>query len=197
MQSAADQNPTDAVARALSAYEAHLTRLEAAIDALPAGSMADRFALAMQDTLAWLERETGAIQALFSAAMRSDSTLDLMAGSQARQLARAWGGLVLGSDDALPAEQARQLGIALAALHNLLILFWLYDRSPNRAASRKLTRLVSELLKTLRPLYFLPMVRDGVARLADIMLPPAGSIGAAAQEDPRDRQHEDFDVHGD
>ena len=99
----------------------------------------------------------------------------------------------------LQEPKARELGIALYTFHMLVVVFWLYDRSPGQASTGKLVRLVHELFKLIRPMFFLPMIPQGIARLAEIVLPDLGdsSVGAAAQDDPRDGQHQDFDIHRD
>ena len=91
--------------------------------------------------------------------------------SEPSDLSRTYHRLVLRSDDALRDPKALELGIALYTFHMLLVLFWLYDRSPEQASTRKLVNLARELFKLLRPLFFLPLVPQGIAKLAAIVLP--------------------------
>ena len=138
--------------------------------------------------------------ALFAGAMRSDADVSLMENPQGQLLSNAYRQLVLESDDALREPKAAELGIVLYTFHMLLILFWLYDRSPGQVSTERLLDFVHEIFRLLRPMFFLPMVPQGIAKLAQIVMPDqkqvANSIGATAQDDTRDGQHEDFDIHG-
>ncbi len=169
------------------------------MEALPPGQLADRYRQSLEAALAGLARQRAETQALFAAALAEDADFDLMRGEAAQALSRAYQRLVLESQDALPEAKALELGIALYTFHMLVILFWLYDRSPDQASTGKLIRLAHELFKLLRPLFILPLIPGGIAKLAAIVLPelrrPLDS--AAAQDDARDRQHQDFDIHGD
>jgi hypothetical protein len=64
-----------------------------------------------------------------------------------------------------------QLGIVLYTFHMLIILFWLYDRTPDQQATHKLRRFVYELFKMLRPMFILPMIPQAIVKLSQIMLP--------------------------
>ena len=88
---------------------------------------------------------------------------------------------------------------ALYATLMMVLLFWCLDRSPGQQAANNLLGLVRDLFAQLRPLYFLPMAPQAIARLAGIVQPltEAASVSAAAQEDARDGEHQDLDVHRD
>lgn len=183
----------------LALYHRCIAAIEAKIADLPPGPVADRYHQALSFALAEMAKERAAMQTLFAAAMAEDAGFDLMRGERAERLSRAYHGLVLASDDALPDPKALELGIALYTIHTMLLLFWLYDRSPEQASTRKLATLAHELFKLLRPLFFLPMAPQVIARLAAILLPeirPA-SEGAAAKDDSRDGEHQNFDIHRD
>jgi hypothetical protein len=57
----------------------------------------------------------------------------------------------------------------LYSLHFLLILFWLYDHSPQQRATGDLLDFVRDSLGLLRPMLVIPMVSSSLARLAEIM----------------------------
>lgn len=183
----------------LALYHQRIAAIEAKIADLPPGSVADRYHHALTFALAEMAKERATMQALFAAAMAEDAGFDLMRGERAERLSRAYHGLVLASDDALRDPKALELGIALYTIHMMLVLFWLYDRSPEQASTRKLATLAHELFKLLRPLFFLPIAPQVIARLAAILLPEIrrASEGAAAQDDPRDGEHQDFNIHRD
>ncbi len=183
--------------RRLARYDQFLLAFEATIDDLPSGPIADRYHQSLRQALALMADERAALAALYAAALAEDAHFDLLRGQQAERLARAYQRLVLASDDAQP--NALELGIALYSFHQLITLFWLYDRSPEQEATQRLLKLTRELFKLLRPMFFLPMVSQGIAKLADIVLPELKrkSERAAAQEDPRDGEHQDLDIHRD
>ncbi len=191
--------PERDTARRLALYDEFLDSHEAAIDELPYGQIADRYHRSLTSALALMAGERKAMAALFAAALAEDAPFDLLRGERAARLTRAYHRLVTKSDDALGEPKALELGIALYTFHMLIVLFWLYDRSPEQESTRKLLNLTRDLFKLLRPMFFLPMVPQGIARLAEIVLPELKreSERAAAQEDPRDSEHQDFDIHRD
>ena len=183
----------------LTRYDQCISAVESKIAELPTGPLTDRYHLTLTFALAELSKERAAMQALFASAMADEAGFDLLRGERAERLSRAYHLLVLASDDALPDPKALELAIALYTFHMLVIIFWLYDRSPEQASTLKLLNLTRELFKLLRPLFFLPMVPQGIAKLAEIVLPELwrASQGAAAHDDPRDGEYKDFDIHRD
>lgn len=183
----------------LKRYDQLLLAFEATIDDLPSGPIADRFHQSLRQTLALMAGERPALASLYAAALAEDANFDLLRGQRAERLSLAYHRLVLASDDALRGSKALELGIALYSFHQLIVLFWLYDRSPEKEATQRLLILTRELFKVLRPMFFLPKIPQGIASLAEIVLPELKrkSERAAAQEDPRDGEHQDFDIHCD
>ncbi len=189
------------LALAAASYSDKVEALAAFTAGLPKGQLADRYHQLLQETVEIMGRDRAAMQALFAAALAEETELDLMAGFLAERLAGSCYQLVLSSEDALPETKARHLGIVLYTFQMLVLLFWFYDRSPQQAATDQLVETLHGLFKLLRPLFFLPLIPDGIAKLAKIVMPQLASIeasaseGPAAQEDPRDGQQEDFDIH--
>ena len=183
----------------LAIYSEHLAFLVTVMNALPTGQLADRYHQTLTGALERMRPDRIALQGLFGRAMADGADIDLMGGPPSRQLSQAYHRLVLDSDDALQEPKARELGIALYTFHMLVVVFWLFDHSPEQVSTGKLVRLVHELFKLIRPMFFLPMIPQGIAKLAEIVMPDLGegSVGAAAQDDPRDGQHQDFDIHRD
>lgn len=183
----------------LAQYDRCISTVESKIAELPPGPLADRYHLTLTFALAELSKERAAMQALFASAIADEAGFDLLRGERAERLSSGCHRLVLASDDAMRDPGALELAIALYSFHMLMIIFWLYDRSPEQAYTLKLLNLTRELFKLLRPLFFLPMVPHGIAKLAEIALPELAraSEGAAAHDDPRDGEHKDFDIHRD
>lgn len=171
-------------------YIEQVDTLALALDGLPPGQLADRYYQALQLTLRRLRPMRGAMSALFAADMRSDAAASMLDSPPGYRLARAYRQMVLDSDDALREAAAADLGAVLYMFHMLLIVFWLYDRSPSQARTEQLLGFVHEMFKLLRPLFFLPMVPQGLAKLARIVQPERQrgneSVSAAAQDDAGD-----------
>lgn len=184
---------------ALALYEVKIDELVKKIDSLAAGAMADRFSHALSFALQTMSEDRDAVAAAFAGSMADGAEFDIMTGSSAQRLVTALERLVLESDDALREHQARDMALALFAALMLVSIFWCYDRSPGQQASKNLLGFARDLFAQLRPLYFLPMAPQAIARLASIIqpLPQSASVSAAAQEDARDSEHQDLDVHRD
>ena len=180
-------------------YAEHVDDLVKFIDQLAPGQMADRYHAVLSHAVESMAVDRAALAALFGAAMVEDADLQLMAGSQAEQWASAYHRLVRGSQDALREPKALEMGISLYTVQMLLLLFWLYDRSPGQVSTRKLLNFLHELFRLARPLFFMPLIPQGIAKLAHIVMPQllGDSEGAAAQDDARDGQEQDLDIHRD
>lgn len=181
-------------------YIEQVDALAGAMAGLPAGQLADRYRQALELNLRRLRPMRRAMLALFAGSMRSDAAAPLMDSPQGHRLSRAYRQLVMDSDDALRESAARDLGAVLYMFHMLLIVFWLYDRSPGQAKTEQLLAFWHEMFKLLRPMFFLPMVPQGIAKLARIVMPDrqriTDSVSAAAQDDAGNGQHENLDIHG-
>lgn len=158
----------------MSLYSEHINHLISSMENLPTGQLADRYYEVLEQTLTDFADYRLALMALFGTAMRPDSGLSLMGTDDnptSLQLTEGYHQLVLSSDDALKEPKALQLSVALYTFHMLVIIFWLYDRTPNQKATHKLTHFVHELFKILRPMFILPMVPQAIAKLSAIIMP--------------------------
>ena len=161
--------------------------------------MADRYSQLLTFALQTMSEDREAVVAAFAGSMADSAQFDIMSAPSAQRLTAALERLVLESDDALREHQARDMGAALYAALMLVLIFWCYDRTPRQQASKDLLGFVRDLFAQLRPLYFLPVAPQAIARLASIVQPlsESASKGAAAQNDARDSEHQDLDVHRD
>jgi AcrR family transcriptional regulator len=76
---------------------------------------------------------------------------------------------VTGADHRLPDDVAHALPAALFLGHLLLALYWVYDRSPGQARTRRLLDRGLNLLQLTLPLARLPLVRKPVADLLEML----------------------------
>lgn len=194
-----EQHYPDKAAIARDIFHERIETLLCTMESLPSGPLAERFRQALQDAIAALETDREALCGVFAETLLKDAQIDLMAGPLAQRLVAAFHQLARESDDALPGPKSQDIGVVLYALFMLIIVVWLYDRTPAQSATKKLLAYVCDMFKLLRPLFILPLVPQGIARLAAIVRyrMEATSIGAAAKDDARDRQHQNLDVHRD
>ncbi len=76
---------------------------------------------------------------------------------------------IRGSDHRLPADIADALPGALVLAHLLLAMYWVYDDSPDQAATRRLLDKGLGLLGMALPLTRLPMLRRPLRELLDLV----------------------------
>ena len=144
------------------------------IEKIPAGQLADRYHSVLDQIIRDLAPYRCAMMALFGVAMRPDSGISLMGTDNnpiSKLLSDGYHRLVIESDDALRSPKAEQMGVVLYTFHILILLFWLYDRSDEQQSTQKLLHFVHELFKMIRPMFFLPMIPQAIAKLSAIVMP--------------------------
>jgi hypothetical protein len=99
-------------------------------------------------------------------AVLGDTTVEIRRRVSAMFLA-----VVRGATDAPREPVARDLATALYGAHLALILFWLYDRTPNQRATDELLGLAGDMLGIVRRLLRLPPLARMLARLVRIIGP--------------------------
>jgi AcrR family transcriptional regulator len=142
------------------------------IAALPDTSIAERFHWVMVSRLEDAAPYREALGALFGATANPNAGVSVLgaAAEGARNTAlESFRRLAQAASDAPRDEQLDNFATLLVSLHFLLLLFWLYDRSPDQRATSDLLDFVRDMLGALRPMLVVPMVRTSLARLARIM----------------------------
>lgn len=150
------------------ADEAH-----AAVAELPPGTLAERFHHLLLARLDQLDAYREDMIALFTTAMHPDSPQSLLgpdASAARARLKAAFTQIVAGASDAprgsAAEAQAAELSAFLYGIHLLLLLFWLYDRTPGCSASREMLSITRAGLALLRPALALPPVARMLTRLS-------------------------------
>jgi AcrR family transcriptional regulator len=139
------------------------------VDTLPRARLAERFAQTMRAKFAHVAPYREALGALAGAALNprsdvavlGDTTIDMR-----RRVSGVFLAVVSGATDAPRERQAQDLATVLYGMHLALLLFWLYDRSPNQRATEELLSLACDVLSLARRLLRLPPVAGVLARLA-------------------------------
>ena len=165
----------------LELYEQCARELEEEVNRLPPGALATRFVSAIEADLRRLSLYRTTMGALFSAGLAPNSEVAVLGDRVAGIRTRVWGifqGVISGATDAPKPAQTDQLATLFYAVHLLIVLFWIQDRSAGQARTYELLKFGREILGRLRPLLGLPPVAKPLARLAGIvglMYGPAGS----------------------
>lgn len=132
----------------------------------------DRYYDAMQIKIRQLEPYRDVVQATLGAAMNPSSGVAIIGDETTvyrDQMLEAFDSLIAGAKDAPKALRTQQLTILMYGIHLLLILVWVYDRSPQQQLTQKTLSFMHDTMKLLRPILILPPVANNLKRLADIM----------------------------
>jgi len=142
------------------------------IEMLQAASIAERFYQLMVLRLEQAVPYRSAFRALFGATLHPDSGINILGANsvgmrdQARQ---AFGLMVSRAADAPPESLREDVTTLLYSLHFAVILFWLYDRSPDQRTTFELLAFTRDMLALVRRGLSLPFIKQGVVRLAGIL----------------------------
>jgi AcrR family transcriptional regulator len=140
------------------------------IATLARAPVAERFYRVMERRLNDAAPHREALGALFGTMADPNSGVSILAaGPWQAETRRAFVQLVAEASDAPRDGQIDSLATLLRSLHFALILFWLYDRSPDQRATAGLLAFVRETLATLRAAMVLPLISGKIERLAAIM----------------------------
>ncbi len=171
----------------LALYGRLAENLEAAAGELPPGTIADRFARAMQIKLALVAPHRAPLGALFAATLTPSSGIAVFGAGTGDVRARVeavFHLVVSGAADALRGRQAEDLATVLYAGHLALLLFSFHDRTPDGRATREVVAFARDTLALVRPFLRLPPVARALARLARALRPVIGApVEGAGVED--------------
>ena len=135
-------------------------------------AIADRFHTIVTHKLEQLTPFRDALGALFGAMMNPNSDVSVLGTQSAGirgEMINGFQQLVADAKDAPKSPKAEQLGTLLHSGHLLMILFWLFDRTPNQRATHQLLDLSREGLKMLRPMLILPLFSKMLLKLSDLI----------------------------
>ena len=144
----------------------------AQLNDVESGGWVERFHRAMQLKIKQLEPYRDVIQATLGAAMNPSSGVAIISDETTdyRDLMLAgFETLLTESKDAPKSLGTQQVTMLMYGIHLLLILVWIYDRSPKKQVTQKSLSFMYEGMKMVRPMLILPPVTNNLIRLADIM----------------------------
>jgi AcrR family transcriptional regulator len=139
------------------------------ISQLPKGTVARRFAVAMETKLALIEPYRELIGVLLSAALNPASRVSVLGKDSAgirAQMQEAFDRIVRDSDDAPSAASSAALAKLLYVAHLGLLFFRVNDPSEAGRATRELLAWIEKTLSCLPLVSELPLFSEGLLRLA-------------------------------
>ncbi len=166
----------------LAFYERCTRDLERRAGNLAAGPLAKRVEQVMRADLERIAPYRAAFAALFGVALNPESDVAVLGEKIAGVRNRVWEvflEVVRGATDPPRDRQARDLATILYAVHLLLVLFWLQDRSPGQRATDEMLSVIRDMVARLRPALRIPVVSRPLARLARVMEPMFGPVAIA------------------
>lgn len=152
-------------------YERLANQLIEHVSGLQKLSLADEFERTMLTVVEQLMPYQDALSALFAAAMNIKSGVAVLGSSttsirvKTRNLYRL---VIERATNAPRKNQIDALADIFYGAHLAVILFWLYDRTTNKQATRELIHFMRDCLALIRPIFGLPPVASALSRLAKL-----------------------------
>ena len=158
--------------------------LNARIESLPPETVSERFRMVMVNTLEASMPHRQGLGRLFAAGLQSDESDGFFGEESAalRTVMQQSFTRLVGESTDRPArpDQTFALGTLLFALNLLMLIIWLYDRTPQQRATRTLLDFTCDALKMVRSLMIMPLVTQSILRLSDVLLAVLGLTPLAA-----------------
>lgn len=164
----------------LALYRRVAQRFDVAVEALPRAPLAERFERAMHAKIAEMRPHRALLQSIMGALMSPQSEVGVLSPQTAdmrEQSLRSFALVVGGASDPPCSPIGRDLTTVLHAAHLALLLYWLYDPSPDQRATGALVSFAGDTLTHVRRLLRLPLFGGLLARLAGLIEPIFGSAG--------------------
>jgi len=128
------------------------------------------FTTVMESKLAQFQPHREALAALFGSVMNPHSPLSFIGGEGwVDPMQAVFEHVALNAIDSVSPQQAENMGKALYSVYLLTIIFWLYDRSAQQAATHRFVGFMGEVLRLVRPMLMMPMFAKALAQFADIV----------------------------
>jgi AcrR family transcriptional regulator len=143
----------------------------AQIEQLPPDTIADRFHALMSTRLAQTLQYRELFRVIFGVAMNPNSGVNILSSNAAgmrADVAKRFAQLVAQSTNPPSKAQIDDLAMLLYVIHFGVIMFWLYDRSPNQHTTAELLAFIRDLLRVGRPFLGLPFVQHALVRASNI-----------------------------
>ncbi|MCU0515030.1 MAG: TetR/AcrR family transcriptional regulator [Anaerolineae bacterium] len=154
---------------------------------LPPGVIAEGFHALMQHKLTQMQPYRAAVAAMFGALMRPEvgtSVWGQQSTSERDAMVEAFGLVMQRATDKLTEPLASSMTTLLYCFHLLLLLFWLYDRTPEQRATGHMLDFMREALKLVRPMMIMPLIGKATIKLAHILALVFGGMIPRGEDHP-------------
>lgn len=168
----------------LALYRRSTLETSTAAENLPRAPLATRFSALMHAKIDEVRPYRSLLQSIIGAAMSPQHPIGVLSDHNAdiRALAQiSFLQAVTGATDAPNAQQTRELGALFYAAHLGILLFWLYDKTPNQRATNEVIAFAADLLKIGRRLLRLPPFARLLTRLVQAIEPLFGATNDKQQ----------------
>lgn len=162
----------------LALYRRSTLETSTAAENLPHAPLATRFSALLHAKLNEIRPYRALLQSIMGAAMSPQHPIGVLSDHNAgiRALAQtSFLQAVAGATDAPNAQQTQELGTLFYAAHLGILLFWLYDKTPNQRATNEIIAFAVDLLKVGRRLLRLPPFARLLTRLVRAIEPMFGT----------------------
>lgn len=141
------------------------------VETLPTGTISERYHALLTHKLTQWEANEAITVGLFSQAMQPQSTITASDISQGKcdPMLKSMHTIVDGAQDRI-VRHADELILMMYAFHFLVVIFWLYDRTEGKKASRIFIQFLREFIKMMRPMMVMPMVSKAMAQMSKIIM---------------------------
>lgn len=155
---------------ALAHYEALNAAMLQQMAQLPFQTLAERYVTILKASIARCAPQRSAIAALFASSLEEgQSPLAERLSAMRREMTHHFQAMVEGATDRPRDALIGSLGTLLATGHVLVMLFWLYDQTPQQRATYKLIDFIEDALKMLRPLLLMPIIGKAITKMATVL----------------------------
>lgn len=144
----------------LSEESLHAIQLQA-----PA-TLSQRYTVALTARFQAMSPHRASLAELFADAMRQQDHPLFQAQDSTRDGFLA---VLQGSVDTVRPDELADMVNFLYALYWLVMLFWLYDRTPETRATFALIEFMGDMLKMIRPLMIMPLFSKALGKISGIM----------------------------
>lgn len=171
---------------ALAIYNALSVQSQEQAEEIDTAPISEMYYIVLEQRLSLLADHSEVSSILFANAMRPNAqvTAAEIATGTRDPMMQAIRHIIDNSSNK-PRKGSDDLMYFLYAFHFLVIVFWLYDRTEDKAASHMFTGFLRDLLKTLQPMLVLPMISKALTNMAKIMMVV---FGGARLVDPKQRK---------
>ncbi len=138
-------------------------------EALPIGTIADRYHHLLMNKLQQMDPHHTTIAALFGAAMKPDNNVKIPGrDGYSDPMLAVFSNVIFEATDTPRQAIAESMVQVLYSVYILVTLFWLYDRSVDKRATDYMVDFVRDAFKLVRPMLLMPAIANSLTRVSEL-----------------------------